>query len=110
MDNLESKLQQLHKKMKENPEHIEEMDANFSFDIKDTDQQWSVKFNSNEVELQDGLLDGATCTLKMDASHFEKLLDGQLNATTAFMMGKIKAEGDLTKAMKLQKVLSNYQG
>ena len=33
-----------------------------------------------------------------------RIVDGEQNATSAFMMGKLKVSGDLSNAMKLQKL------
>ncbi|SEP64756.1 SCP2 sterol-binding domain-containing protein [Piscibacillus halophilus] len=106
---LENRLNQLKDKMNANPSHIEGMTSTFSFVITDVEDTWSVEINKNQVHLINELLDEPTCLLKMDQSHFEKLLEGKLNATTAFMMGKIKAKGDLSEALKLQKILTYYQ-
>ncbi|GEL76221.1 SCP2 sterol-binding domain-containing protein [Tenuibacillus multivorans] len=108
---MENKLEILKDKMNKNPKPYNGMTSTFSFDIttNEGNKHWSVLFYQSEVELKDELLEEPDCLLKMNESNFEKLLDGNLNATSAFMMGKIKAEGDLTKALKLQKVLSYYQ-
>ena len=48
----------------------------------------------------------ADCTLKMDFSDFSDLIDRKLDGMTAFMTGKLKIEGDMGVAMKLQSILS----
>ena len=47
----------------------------------------------------------ADCTLKMDCSDFADLIGGKLDGMTAFMTGKLKIEGDMGVAMKLQSIL-----
>ena len=47
----------------------------------------------------------ADCTLKMDLSDLADLLGGKLDGMTAFMTGKLKIEGDMGVAMKLQSIL-----
>ncbi len=47
----------------------------------------------------------ADCTIKMTLENFQNMLDGELNPMMAFMSGKIKVEGDMGVAMKLQSVL-----
>ena len=47
----------------------------------------------------------ADCTIRIGLDNFESLLSGDLDATTAFMMGKLKVEGDMGIAMKLSSVL-----
>ncbi len=47
----------------------------------------------------------ADCTIIISTEDFETLLAGDLDATTAFIMGKLKVEGDMAIAMKLSSVL-----
>jgi putative sterol carrier protein len=56
----------------------------------------------NSVSNDDG--GDADCTIKMSLDNFEKMLGGDLDPTTAFMMGKLKVEGDMSIAMKLSSV------
>ena len=46
----------------------------------------------------------AQCTIVMSIGDFEEMIAGDLDATTAFMMGKLKVEGDMSIAMKLSSV------
>lgn len=46
----------------------------------------------------------ADCTVKVSLEDFGKLLNRKLDPTTAFMMGKIKIEGDMGIAMKVGRV------
>ncbi len=45
-------------------------------------------------------------TLTADADTFESILSGDLNATAAFMSGKLSVDGDMGTAMKLGAILS----
>ena len=47
----------------------------------------------------------ADCTITLSFDDFQKLVEGDLNPTTAFMMGKLKIDGSMGIAMKLQKLL-----
>ncbi len=47
----------------------------------------------------------ATCTLKITLDDFVAMRQGELDGMTAFMSGKLKVEGDMGIAMKLQSVL-----
>ena len=48
----------------------------------------------------------ADATIKVDWNDFMKLAQGQLDPTMAFMQGKLKIEGDMSVAMKLQSLFS----
>lgn len=47
----------------------------------------------------------ADVTLSADADVFRAILDGDMNATMAFMTGKLKVDGNMGLAMKLGSVL-----
>ena len=47
----------------------------------------------------------ADCTIAISVADFESLMAGDLDPTTAFMMGKLKVDGDMGIAMKLSSVL-----
>ena len=47
----------------------------------------------------------ADCTIKMSLSDLVDLVGGKLDGMTAFMTGKLKIDGDMGVAMKLQSIL-----
>ena len=47
----------------------------------------------------------ADCTLNMAFSDLDDMINGKLDGMTAFMTGKLKIEGDMGVAMKLQSIL-----
>lgn len=46
----------------------------------------------------------AQCTVKMSTENFLKLMDGEMNAMGAYMMGRLKIDGDMAIAMKLANI------
>ncbi|WP_138379275.1 SCP2 sterol-binding domain-containing protein [Luteithermobacter gelatinilyticus] len=48
----------------------------------------------------------ADVTLIINEENFEALMDGSLNPQMAFMMGKLKIEGDMALALKLGDLFS----
>lgn len=47
----------------------------------------------------------ADCTLEIPLENLAALLSGELEPATGFMMGKFKVSGDMSVAMKLQRVV-----
>ena len=55
--------------------------------------------------------DGAAdTTIKVAWADWEAMSNGQLDGMTAFMMGKLRVEGDMSNAMQLQGVLAKLKG
>jgi putative sterol carrier protein len=52
----------------------------------------------------------ADTTIKVSWDDWNALANGTLDGMTAFMMGKLKVEGDMGNAMQLQGVLSKLRG
>ena len=67
------------------------------------------KFDEGAIHLDDSVSptvvsnnnDPSDCTVKVSMENFQKLMSGDMNPTAAFMLGKIKVEGDMSVAMKL---------
>jgi len=56
----------------------------------------------NEVTNEDK---DAECTMRMSMEDFQKVMDGELDPTMAYMTGKLKIEGNMGIAMKISSVL-----
>ena len=54
--------------------------------------------------------DAADTTIKVGWDDWQQLASGQLDGMTAFMMGKLRVEGDMGNAMQLQGVLAKLKG
>ena len=61
---------------------------------------------ANQVSENDG---DADTTIKVTWDDWQQLAAGQLDGMTAFMMGKLKVEGDMSNAMQLQGVLAKLR-
>ncbi|MAS43037.1 SCP-2 sterol transfer family protein [Albimonas donghaensis] len=48
----------------------------------------------------------ADCTISADEETFRGLVSGETSPTSAFMTGKLRVDGDMSKAMALASVLS----
>ena len=59
-----------------------------------------------QVSEEDGAAD---TTIKVAWDDWQQLAAGQLDGMTAFMMGKLRVEGDMSNAMQLQGVLAKLK-
>jgi putative sterol carrier protein len=64
---------------------------------------WKVDVKDGQVSVAEG---GGEADVTISASEetFGEIASGDMNATTAYMTGKLKVKGDMGAAMKLQKL------
>ncbi|MCF2442715.1 SCP2 sterol-binding domain-containing protein [Dyadobacter sp. CY345] len=74
------------------------LDATVKFKTDEGNVFINSKVVPNTVSNED--LD-ADCTFEISTKNALKLLDGDLNAMMAYMMGKLKIDGDMGVAMKI---------
>ncbi|NLI69531.1 MAG: SCP2 sterol-binding domain-containing protein [Firmicutes bacterium] len=88
------------------PAKIKGVDAVFQFDLSgDNGGVFHAVVAEGEAEIVDAPHDSPNVTIILSAEDFEKMMEGQLNATSAFMAGKLKVKGDMSLAMKLQALI-----
>jgi len=87
---------------------VSETNAVFKFVIGgECDETWLVDLKSNGTVVKgDGESD---VTMKMNDADFVDLFQGKLNSTAAFMQGKLQIEGNMMKAMQLEKLMGAMQ-
>jgi putative sterol carrier protein len=78
------------------------MNGSWRFDLAPAGS-WVVRVTGGEVRVEEGPGD-AECTISASEQNFLRILNGEQNPMTAYMTGKLKVSGDLSAAMKLQKL------
>jgi putative sterol carrier protein len=78
------------------------MNNSYVFDIEGAGQ-WTVRVEDGKVSVAEGTQD-ADATISASEETFEKIVSGDQNPTTAYMTGKLKIQGDMGAALKLQKL------
>lgn len=78
------------------------LNATYLFDI-DGAGKWLVRVENGRPSVSEG--DGAAdTTISASEETFLRIVNGEQNATTAYMTGKLRVKGDMGNAMKLQQL------
>ena len=78
--------------------------ATFDSSVKlKIEDEGSIVVDSDGVRISDEETD---CTLIASLDVFTKILDGDMNATEAYMTGSLKVEGSMSAAMELSSLLA----
>jgi putative sterol carrier protein len=78
------------------------MNNSFVFEIEGAGT-WKVDVQDGKVSVSEGGGD-ADCTIHASEETFEAIASGDQNPTAAYMTGKLKVDGDMGAALKLQKL------
>jgi len=90
----------------EGNEKAKAVGAVYVFNIEgDHGGTWTIDLTKDTDFVTEGDSDDVQCTVKMKESDFVDMWNGKLPGAQAFMMGKLKIEGDMGLAMKLQNFL-----
>ncbi len=81
------------------------VDVVFQFEISGPKGgAWYVTVKAGACEVTEGAHKSPTTTIKMGDDDFVSLIEGKLNAMSAFTSGKLKVEGDLMKSRLIEKL------
>ena len=78
------------------------VNKSYVFDI-DGAGVWKVDVTDAGVNVTEGGTDGDV-TIRASEDTFRAIASGEQNPTTAYMTGKLKVNGDMSAALKLQKL------
>lgn len=88
------------------PNKVEGVNATIQFDLSgDNGGQYWLKLVEGAAETGAGQIADARMTVVATADDWAAMVSGELNAMHAFMSGKIKIQGDMGLAMKLQTLI-----
>jgi putative sterol carrier protein len=64
--------------------------------------QWTAKIADGQIHLLEGSTEPPNTTFKMKADVFLGIANGKINPVAAFMQGRVRVQGDMSVAMRLQ--------
>jgi hypothetical protein len=94
-------------KLQAKPDVVGKIAAIYQFNIAGPGGgTWSVDCTHPGGRIVPGPSADAKCTVSATDQNFLDIVNGKLNAQMAFMSGKLKIQGDMGLAMKLQQILT----
>ena len=96
----------------EGPKYVEKISTVYEFNMKDTKNTYFLDLkngsgSAGQTDSAGSVESQVQMTLK--EKDFINMFNGKLQATTAFMTGKLKIKGDMKKAMALEKMMKKMQ-
>jgi putative sterol carrier protein len=93
-------------KFQAKPDVVSKINAVYQFNISGPGGgSWSVDCTQPGGQVQAGTAPSPRCTVAAVDQDFLAIVNGKLNAQMAFMSGKLKIQGDMGLALKLQQIL-----
>lgn|SRR5574341_362382 len=81
-------------------------DAVLQFNITgDGGGNWTATIKDDVLSMAEGNVEDASMTMTCSDEDLVAIVNGDLNAVSAFMQGRIKIDGNMSLAMKLQSLL-----
>lgn len=107
---LQQTWEEIERQLNDNSAPIQGLNVSYGFNLSGNESgNYVLTFADNQASVIAKETDTTDCTLTMKVEDFYKLLAGNLNTTTAFMMGKLKVKGSLGLALKLENILTQYR-
>jgi putative sterol carrier protein len=89
------------------PKKAGNLRAVFQFNLSGPDGgDWFITVADQNCQVDTGIADKADVTVGMDADDFVKMVEGDLQPVVAFMQGRIKLQGNMDLAMKVQELFA----
>ena len=92
--------------VKTHPEKVAGFAGRLLFNITgDAGGVWTVHIADGGVHIHEGEQGEIGFTVKMKDKNFVKMMNGEMSGANAYMSGKLKFRGDVSKAIKLRGLL-----
>lgn len=99
-------VERIREKVGKHPDRVSAIDGSFQFVLTGDDGgAFYARVVDGRAEIEEGRIDDPSVTITMSAADFADMAEGRLNPAGAFMSGKLKMEGDIGLALRLQNLL-----
>lgn len=89
------------------PKKAGKLRAVFQFCLSGADGgDWHITVADQKCSVASGRAGKPSVTVKMDGADFVKMVNGELQPVNAFVQGRIKLEGDMDLALKVQELFA----
>jgi len=89
---------------------VKKVNAVYTFTVTDQGTEWYLDLKNGAGACGQGASPAPVdASFKMSSANFGKMFAGKLKPTAAFMTGRLKIEGNMGKAMKLEKLMGKLQ-
>uniref|UniRef100_A0A0B7B4E2 Hydroxysteroid dehydrogenase-like protein 2 n=1 Tax=Arion vulgaris TaxID=1028688 RepID=A0A0B7B4E2_9EUPU len=89
---------------------VKEISASYQFELSGPEEgAWYLNLKSGTGAVGQGSMDSPDCVMNLDSQLFLDMFAGKSSATTAFMSGKLKINGDMGAAMKLERLMKKMK-
>ena len=100
----------LRKQLKLNAEHIKPNNGLFRFVVTGAvPREWKIDLNKSPGVVRRGAVKDPDVTFTVSDQHLTRIGKGEMSLQAAFIQGRLKIDGDSTKAMKLGTILSKLE-
>jgi putative sterol carrier protein len=103
MTTAKQKMEQAAEKITQNSDQVRQIGAIYKFVLDGEGGGTWIMNLADDPGVTEGDSD-AQCTIKMSANDYVDMLEGRANGQQLFFAGKLRIEGDMGLAMKLQKL------
>jgi putative sterol carrier protein len=93
-------------KFQAKPDVVQKINAVYQFNISGPGGgSWTVDCTQPGGKIAEGTAPAPRCTVTATDADFLNIVNGKMNPQMAFMSGKLKIQGDMGLALKLQQIL-----